>query len=68
MSAIRWGEQQSLLLDEVKEALNGVTALSSRMCFAARSIFVWHSIDQELQTLLAAPPAQPEAVKADEIH
>jgi hypothetical protein len=47
-------------MDEVKEALNGVTALSSRMCFAARSIFVWHSIDQELQTLLAAPPAQPE--------
>ena len=60
MSAIRWGEQQSLLLDEVKEALNGVTALSSRMCFAARSIFVWRSIDLELQVLLAAPPPQPE--------
>ena len=59
MSAIRWGEQQSLLLDEVADALNGVTALSSRMCFAARSIFAWHSIDLELQTLLAAPP-QPE--------
>ncbi len=60
MSAIRWGEQQSLLLDEVKEALNGVTALSSRMCSAARSTFVWHSIDVELQALVAAPPPQPE--------
>jgi hypothetical protein len=31
MSAIRWGDQQSDLLEQVKEAQNGVTALSSRM-------------------------------------
>ena len=60
MSATRWGEQPSLLLDEVKEALNGFTALSSRMCFAAHSVFVWHSIDLELQTLVAAHVPRPE--------
>jgi len=60
MSATRWGEQPSLLLDEVKDALNGFSALSCRMCFAARSIFAWHSIDLELQTLMSAPPQQHE--------
>jgi hypothetical protein len=54
MSTTRWGEQPSLLLDELKEALNECSSLSVRMRFAAHEIFVWRSVDLELEILSLA--------------
>ena len=51
MSTTGWGEQSSLLLDQVKEALDDCSSLSIRMRFAARTAFVWRTVDLELATL-----------------
>lgn len=56
MAGTSRGEPPSLLLDQVKEALDQGSRLSGRMRFAACGIFSWHSVDRELETLALAPP------------
>jgi hypothetical protein len=51
MSTTRWGEQPSLLLDQVKEALDGCSSLSVRLRVAARAAYVRRSVDPELAAL-----------------
>lgn len=54
MTTTRWGEQPSLLLDQVKEALDDRSSLSIQLRIAARAALTGRLVDLELAALLLA--------------